>query len=87
MTDTPERPSVPDPIPSRVEILDRIQFQAHEIAQLFVDVDHWNRNHGPDEQIDPDPDGLMRRLYDSLCACLTHEWEHGGGLRMVRPLP
>lgn len=41
--------------------VERARAQRAEITQYFDDLNHWNRLH-PDEPIDGDPDGEMRRL-------------------------
>jgi hypothetical protein len=36
-----------------------------EIEQIFIDCEHYNRLH-PDQVVDADPDGTMRKLADRL---------------------
>ena len=45
------------------DLIERTIMARQEIAQLFLDVEHWNCVRKPDEQpIDPDPDGDLRRI-------------------------
>jgi hypothetical protein len=49
---------------SRFELLAKMERQRDEIAQLFLDADHWNgsvREFG-EERIDADPDGQLMNL-------------------------
>jgi len=43
------------------EFYDRAKKQLAEIEQFFNDIDHWNNMH-PEEKINPDPDGQLRRM-------------------------
>jgi hypothetical protein len=68
---------------SREAIFDRAHKAANEIAQIFVDANHWNELH-PDEAVHPDPDGQLRRAYNGLAAMLASEPD--SGRRFVLPL-
>jgi hypothetical protein len=63
----------------REQIVAAARKQHAEIAQLFLDVEQYNRVHPDQPAIDPDPDGLLRRLYDGLGRFLADE--------DARPLP
>jgi hypothetical protein len=39
---------------------------AREIDQIFLDAEHWNAAHPHEEPIDPDPDGVLRRIRAGL---------------------
>lgn len=62
---------------------DRCQRIANEIAQGFRDAAKWNEVHGHDEQLDPDPDGALRDMYDQCVAFIARE---APGRRMIMPL-
>jgi len=63
---------------SRSAIIRKIRRAKGEIEQYFVDVEHWNSMH-PDEPIDGDPGGRMRRILDAYTECLRHEERIAGG--------
>ena len=60
---------------SRAAIIDRARTMRAEIAQIFADAEHWNRVSVPRKggAIDPDPDGKLKRLADSLDKMLAAE--------------
>lgn len=57
---------------NRDEIIARVRRQRAEINGYFLDLEHWNSEH-PGHEIDPDPDGLLRKLADSLDRTLAKE--------------
>ncbi len=44
-----------------------------EIAQIFLDAEHWNSMHGAEESIDPDPVGELARIQAGLDRMLAAE--------------
>jgi hypothetical protein len=60
---------------SRARIIDRALGLRGEIEQVFTDCAAWNDNvrQGDEEPIDPDPDGRLRRMADSLDRMLEDE--------------
>jgi hypothetical protein len=44
-----------------------------EIAQIFLDAEHWNGTHPNEEPINPDPDGQLKRMTQGLDATLEGE--------------
>lgn len=55
----------------RARLVERISAARQEIAQIFLDHDHWNTSvrKADEAPIDPDPDGDLARLaafYDRL---------------------
>lgn len=57
------------PEPTLNEIFDRGQMLANEIAQMFNDAHYWNSRH-PLEQVDPDPQGELRKAYTAILKML-----------------
>lgn len=55
------------------EVVAEARRQRREIAQLFMDVAHWNGTHPGEPPIDPDPDGQLRRIDDVLGKFLSTE--------------
>ena len=58
---------------TRDAIVQRIRMAMEEIEEYFRDVEAWNSEHPGEEPIDGDPDGRLRRLYDSYTECLRNE--------------
>lgn len=57
---------------TREVIIQRMRSARAEIDRYFLDVEHWNSLH-PEEPIDGDPDGRMRRIHDAYAECLRNE--------------
>lgn len=60
----------------RQVIVQRARALRAEIAQHFTDVEHWNNNQARKDAaavIDPDPDGILRRMADGLDRMLDAE--------------
>ena len=51
--------------PLRSQIVAKAERMCAEIKQIFLDYDHWNNIH-PEEPIDPDPDGKLKRMLKAL---------------------
>lgn len=60
---------------SRAAIVARARELRGRIAQTFADAEHWNRVNVPwkGPAIDPDPDGQLKRIADSLDRMLAKE--------------
>lgn len=60
---------------SRAVIVARARTMRREIAQMFAVAEHWNRVNVPwkGPAIDPDPDGQLKRIADSLDRMLAKE--------------
>jgi len=60
---------------SRREMIQKARQMRVEIEQLFLDTDHWNRNvrKASESEIDPDPDGRLKKLGASIDAMLAAE--------------
>ena len=65
--------SAVEPVVMRQDLIDRVIKQRDEILQIFSDVEHWNSTHTIFEQIDPDPDGELKRMLAGLEKCLEKE--------------
>lgn len=50
----------------RAEIVEHCRAARQQIAQIFIDMEHWNEHvrRPEDERIDPDPDGDLRAIAD-----------------------
>ena len=57
----------------RARLVSRARRSALEIEQLFADTEHWNRTHPDEEPIDPDPDGKLGGMLNSLTSTLRSE--------------
>lgn len=58
-------------VEGRKRLIEKMLAARQDIAQMFIDAEHWNTQvRKPDEEpIDPDPDGLLREIaahYDRL---------------------
>ena len=62
-----------------MRIIARAKRLKAEIEQIFTDAAWWNDNgrHPHEDQIDPDPDGLLRRLVDGIDRMLADDDGHG----------
>lgn len=60
---------------TRDAIVARARKLRDEIAQTFADAEHWNRVNVPwkGPAIDPDPDGRLKRIADSIDRMLSAE--------------
>jgi hypothetical protein len=69
------KPLSPGAAIERQRLVERSIALRCEIQSIFDDVSHWNRHvRQPDEaEIDPDPDGELRRICDRIDAMLKSE--------------
>jgi hypothetical protein len=58
---------------SRQAIIKKARNIRKEIAQIFLDAEHWNNTHRNEEPINPDPDGRLKRMGQGLDAMLQGE--------------
>ena len=63
----------------RDRILKKARAVRDDIEQQFLDIAHWNTHvRKPDEEpIDPDPDGVLRKLQDRLTRMLAADKGYG----------